>query len=321
MKKAYLTAYRMKIISSLIFSVLLTCAAFGQSLSVINKDAYALNSDLSSSDTDLAFLKSEVEGKKVIGLGEFSHGTRELFIQKTRIIKYLIEKCDFRLLSFETQEPIMAAINAFLQTGEGNLKSLMAPMGLYNTEDIYNLFQLIRQFNITNSKDKVILLGLDDQNYWSNPITRDKFMAQNLIKSYELKKAKTIIWTHNVHIMKDTTSNSMSMGSFLNQHFRNDFYTIGFDGFKGTVSVLNDDKFEPHPFQAKEHTLSTILDQARYPSFYLPFHKNSMINGSSQLIINFYSDWREPKPLKVKPGLDFDGIIFIRNTSATTKLE
>ncbi|WP_246254211.1 erythromycin esterase family protein [Pedobacter foliorum] len=137
---------------------------------------------------------------------------------------------------------MIVPINIYLQTGEGNLKELMKHMALYSTEEIYNLFQRIRKYNKDKaSEDKVVLIGLDREDYWGDPYTRDKFMTENLIKSYEAKKRKTIVWAHNTHIMKDTTSNSLAMGSYLNQHFKNEFYAISFDTFKGAVNILMGD--------------------------------------------------------------------------------
>jgi erythromycin esterase-like protein len=322
MKNSYLIPDWMKVRMSIMLILLFAFTASGQeSLSWINKNAYELKSDSALVNDDLSFLSRELRGIRIVGLGEASHGTREFYVQKARIIEYLINECDFKLLSFESPQSMMVPINMYLQTGEGNLRELMRHMYLYSTEEIFNLFQRIRQYNKDRAiEDKVVLIGFDHKDYWSDPYTRDKLMTENLIKSYEIKKSKTIVWTHNVHMMKDTTSNSFAMGSYLNQHFGNEFYAIGFDTFKGTVSVLNDGEFEAHTFQAKESSFSNMLAQAKYNSFFLPFHKKSPFTGTTRLITNIYSNWQEPKPLPIKPGVDFDGIVFIRDTSASIKL-
>jgi erythromycin esterase-like protein len=322
MKNAYSTQHLMKFTASFIFVLLFAFTATGQdSLTWINKNAYELKSGSSSASNDLSFLLKELSGKSVVGLGEASHGTREFYDQKTRIIAYLINQCNFKLLSFECPQSLIAPINTYVQTGEGNLKELMANMALYSTEEIYNLFQLIRQYNNGKASDeKVLLTGFDHPDYWSDPYTRDKYMTENLIKTYEVKKSKTIVWTHNVHMVKDTIANPLTMGSYLSKHFGNAFYAIGFDTFKGTVNVLNDGQFEEHAFQAKESTFSTLLAQAKYKSFFLPFPIKSPFTGTTSLITNIYSNWQAFKPLAIKPGLDFDGIIFIKDTSASVKL-
>lgn len=320
MKSAYSTYYWMKIKISILFVLLFAFTASGQdSLNWINKNAYELKSD--SINKDLSFLLNELRGKRIVGLGEASHGTKEFYVQKARIIKFLISKCDFKLLAFEVPGSMMVPINKYLQTGEGNLKELMKGMVLYNTEEIYNLFQLIRQYNKgKTSENTVVLIGVDLE-YKGDPYTRDKLMTENLIKSYEPKKSKTIVWGHNVHLMKDTTSNSFAMGLYLNQHFKKEFYSIGFDTFKGTVNVLNEGEFETHTFQAEASSFSNMLAQAKHKSFFLPFHTDSPIYRTTISITNIYANWQgPPKSLPIKLGIDFDGIIFIRDTSPSVRL-
>lgn len=320
MRNAYSTHYWMNFKLATLFVLLFTFNASAQeALSWINKNAHELKSD--SNDKDLSFLLNELRGKRIVGLGEASHGTKEFYVHKARIIKFLISKCDFKLLAFEVPGSMMVPINKYLQTGEGNLKELMKGMVLYSTEEIYNLFQLIRQHNKgKTSGNKVVLIGVDLENR-GDPYTHDKLMTENLIKSYEPKKSKTIVWGHNVHLLKDTASNSFAMGLYLNQHFKKEFYSIGFDTFKGTVNVLNEGEFEAHTFQAEASSFSNMLAQAKHKSFFLPFHTDSPIDGTTIYITNIYANWQgPPKPLPIKPGIDFDGIIFIRDTSPSVTL-
>lgn len=314
----------MKFETSILFLLIFAFTASGQEphLSWINKNAYEIKSGSVANDNDLSFLLNELRGKRIIGVGEASHGTHEFYVQKARIVEYLISKCNFKLLAFEMQLSLTVPINIYLQTGEGNLKELMKHMALYSTEEIYNLFERIRQYNKDKApEDKVVLLGLDSEDYWSDPYTRDKFMTENFIRTYENKQRKAIVWAHNAHLMKDTTSNSYAMGSYLNQHFKDEFYAIGFDTFKGVVNVLNEGKFEPHTIEAEASSFSNMLAQAKHKSFYLPFHKDSPFTGTATTITNIYSNWQgKPKPLPIKPGVDFDGIMFIRDTSQSIKL-
>lgn len=316
----------MKLKYLLVFILLTAATAYGQeeAISWINENSYALKLDSSSTDDDLSFLSRELRGKTVVGLGEASHGTREFYLQKGRIIERLITKEDFKLLSFEFASSFIAPINQYLQSGQGDLKELMRPMALYNTEEIYRLFQWISEYNKNKStKNKVVLTGFDNEDFWGNPLTRDKFMAENIIKSHELKKRKTIIWTHNVHIAKDTTMAKFpTMGLYLKKHFGKKFYAVGFDTYQGSVNVLNQSRFfEMHTFEGKQNTLSDIFAKAKYEAFYLSFTtKPSPFTGTTSFITNIFSNWQELTPLPIRPGVDFDGMVFIRNTSASVKL-
>jgi erythromycin esterase-like protein len=300
-----------------------TAYAQDKAIGWINNNAYELKSDSHSSIDDLLFLSKELKDKTVVGLGEASHGTQEFFVQKRRIIENLIERYDFKLLAFESTNTAIAPINQYLQSGQGNLKHLMRPMGLYNTEEIYLLFQWIREYNKTkSSKNKVMLNGFDSEDFWHDALARDKLMAENLIKTHNSKKGKTIVWAHNVHIAKDTTMAKFpAMGSYLKQHFGNEFYVIGFDTYKGSVNVLNNGAFEMHTFEGKENSFSSMFAKAKYEAFFMPFNfKSSPFTGMTGYITNIYSNWQEPIPLPIRPGVDFDGIVFIKNTTASIKL-
>jgi erythromycin esterase-like protein len=132
----------MKFRLSVLFILLTAATAYGQdeATSWINKNAYSLEPDSTSTDDGLLFLNEELKGKTIVGLGEASHGTSEFYVQKGRIIKHLISECDFKLLSFELPQSFAVPINQYLQSGQGNLKELMRPMALYSTEEIYSLF-------------------------------------------------------------------------------------------------------------------------------------------------------------------------------------
>jgi erythromycin esterase-like protein len=306
--------------SFIVFFLIFFYSAFSQETSNwINQSARELKLGLTQNNVDLFFLEKEVADKKVIGLGEASHGSHEFYILKARIIQHLVNKCGFRLIALECTQTSISAINSYLGNGKGNLKLLMKDMGLYSTEELYDFFVWLRQYNIQHvTDDRVTVIGLDSEEYWHNAITRDKFMADNLIKSYNLKKGKAMIWAHNVHLMKDSAS--LSMGSHLNKQLGDKFYSIGFDTYKGTVNVLNNGIFEIHTFQADKSSFSNTLAQAKYSSFYLPFRKESPLNGAKVFITNIYSSWRKPKPISIKLGGDFDSMIFIRNTSFSRRL-
>lgn len=278
----------------------------------INKNAHALD--------DLSFLSTELGDKAVVGLGEASHGTSEFYAQKARIIEYLVTNAHFKRLSFECPQSFLAPVNQVLQGGQGDLQELMKNMGLYNTKEIYALFLWIGQYNKGKAAgDKVTLDGFDKEDYWADPFTRDKYMAENVVKSYDSTKSKTIVWTHNVHILKDTTNKYSAMGLYLKQRFGTAFYAVGFDTYEGTVSVLNEGQFEPHTFGGIPASFSGTLAKASLPAFFLPLEKGPL-TGTTVAVSNFYSNWQGIKPLPVVPGADLDALIFIRQTSASVKL-
>ncbi len=283
----------------LLLSSLSLCAQ-ESSVDWINKNAYQLNSNSVSDNHDLRFLTKKLKNKSIIGLGEASHGTQEFYIQKRRIIQYLTSKDNYKIIAFECPQTAIEPINQYLQNGSGDLAAMLKPMGLYNSEELYKLFQWLMEFNKSKSStDKVKLIGFDSAEYWGNPLKRDQLMSENFTKTHKIKKLKTILWAHNLHLAKDTTmANYKAMGWHIKQEFENQFYVIGFDTYKGNVSTISNGKFEKHDFEGKEGSFSSLFAKAKYPSFFIDFHKtpNPLINTLNS-ITNLYSNWARAKTL------------------------
>ncbi len=291
----------------------------------INENAYILQADTTRSTEDLHFLRSELKNNMVIGLGEASHGTREFYNQKQRIISYLITHLDYKRIGFEMQDKYLEPVNAYLQNGTGNLKELMKDMVLYNTEEIYHLFQSIKQYNDTQpATKKVSVYGFDREAFAGDPFNRDRLMAQNMIADQVAHKQKTILWAHNIHIAKDTIiAQYRGMGYHVKQHYGAQFYVLGFDTFNGSVTVISSDEgLAAHDFEASSESFSEMFSKASNPNIYIPFNKTpNPLTSQQREITNIYANWTDTRARPIKPGVDFDAILFIKTTTASRILE
>jgi len=403
-----------KITTLVFFSFILSVTCFSQSANVswLNQHASPIDSISKGHQVYLSALASELKNNTIIGLAEASHGTHEFSVEKTRIIKNLIEHQNYRLIGFEFGYSPMAAINNYLQTGKGDLKQLMKPLRLFETKEIFSLFQTIKTYNDSQpTENKVTLFGFDmdyfkndidssavycrnylikhadiyakgkaalpvleqiarpgDNNLYElsegeiealtalndeakakgssstagsgefkkrlsllyqgtqlgNPLNRDEFMAANLAEVQQAAKAKTIIWGHNLHLAKDTTiAACKGMGYYVQKNYGNQYYAIGFDTFKGSVTVLDGDEFVQHVFQTEPNSFSAIFANAKFPAFFVSFGKpegNPFYNVSKN-ITNIYANWGNTRALPIRPGIDFDAMIFIKETSASVPLK
>jgi erythromycin esterase-like protein len=310
------------LITILVLFVKLNAVAQVDTLKWINEHAHELRSIMQTDLSDLSFLKEELKGKEIVGLGEASHGTREFYTEKARIISYLIENCDFRTVAFEVPDSVMMQIDSFIQTGQGDLKKTIKGMGLYGVEEIYQLFLTLRDYNKSNASEKrVKLIGFDKPEYWSDPISRDRFMAENVSNIVSHEATKTILWAHNVHLLKDTTAQYLCMGGYITKHFGDRYFALALDTYQGSVNVLNQGKFESHIFETNQHTLSKMMSKAQAKRFYLKFDtEHDPFKGVLEHITNIYSNWNEPKPIPMRPGIDFDAVLFINDTTSSTEL-
>lgn len=287
----------------------------------LNKQAHAITKD-SIDLSDLAFLSRELRGKTVLGLGEASHGTHEFYVQKGRIARYLIGQLNYKSIAFEMPSYFMDPINHCLHGGSGNLKELMRKLALYNTTEIYRLFDWIKDYNAEHPPDQQVnVFGFDSEEYWYDQLTRDKRMADDIIRNLTTRPGKTIIWGHNVHLAKDTTmAHYESVGTYLKERFGSNYYVLFLDSDGGSVNVLDNGQFVAHHFEASENSFSNLFAKSKYDRFFISFRDdNAPLYGTRKPMTNIYSVWLERTELPVKPGIDFDGLVFLRNTTPSIR--
>lgn len=74
---------------------------------------------------DLAALDRWFEGRRVVAVGESSHGTHELFLLQAALFRYAVERHGVRVLALELPAHTGAAIDAWIQGGPGPLRPLL----------------------------------------------------------------------------------------------------------------------------------------------------------------------------------------------------
>lgn len=302
-----------------------TAQAQDSTVNWINKNAYPLRSDSTLNDQkDLNFLSYVLKDKSIVGLGDASHGISEFYFQQRRIMEYLIQNANYKTIALEAPSDYIKPLNTFITEGVGVPKDQLKSMGLYNSKEFYDLILWLVNYNKTKDDDhKVKLIGIDDESYWGDPFTRDEQMANNFIENFKVNKSKTIILAHNLHIAKDTTmSGYKATGYYLKQEFGDSFYSIGSDTYEGFENVLNNGELEKHRFEGTEGTFSSLFSKTKYQQFFIDFtSKNNPLMNQVNRITNLTSNWKTPTPLPVRLGSDFDGLIFIREASATVGLK
>ncbi|MBL8843588.1 MAG: erythromycin esterase family protein [Planctomycetes bacterium] len=115
---------------------------------------------------DLAPLKAWVGDARIVALGEATHGTREFFQAKHRLLEYLVAECGFTQFAMEANWPESLAVNDYVLHGTGDAKRALA--GLYfwtwNTEEVLALIEWMRAWNADPAHaTKVQFAGVDMQ--------------------------------------------------------------------------------------------------------------------------------------------------------------
>ena len=124
------------------------------------------STDPSASSADLQPLKQMVGNAHVVGLGEGTHGTREFFLMKHRIVEMLVQELGFRTFAIEATTPEANDLNRYVLTGEGDPKLLLSRLYFWtwNTQEVLDMIEWMRGWNVQATPDqRVQFLGFDLQ--------------------------------------------------------------------------------------------------------------------------------------------------------------
>lgn len=138
-------------------------------------------------NSDLTILDKFADAS-VIGLGEATHGTKEFFEMKHRVIKYFIEKHGFRIVGFEADMGECIYIDRFITKGIGTIDDVMKKMHFWTwrTEEVKNLILWMKDYNSGKSESNQIhLLGVDCQFTNYNKTLIDEYLNKYNINTPE----------------------------------------------------------------------------------------------------------------------------------------
>lgn len=136
--------------------------------------------DPTADHADLAPVGDALADAHIIGLGEATHGTREFFQLKHRIVRYLVEEQGLRLFTMEANLPETMALDNYIVHGEGDALEALAGIHFWTwrTEAVLALVEWLREFNAERPlDDRVRFYGIDAQYTTGAVEYLDKFLA------------------------------------------------------------------------------------------------------------------------------------------------
>jgi len=119
-------------------------------LTWLRENAVPLATDDPGADLgDLESLKEIIGDARVVALGEGTHGTREFFRMKHRLVRFLAEKMGFTVFAIEASLPEARRVDDYVRTGEGDPRKALAGMYFWtwNTEEVLELIEWMRRSN------------------------------------------------------------------------------------------------------------------------------------------------------------------------------
>lgn len=102
---------------------------------------------------------------RIVAIGESRHDTSEQFALRALLTRNLVEDFDFRVIVLEESFSHAMALDAYVTTGEGDLRSVLNALAgwyLWDTEEMVDFLTWVRQFNETVPADDMIRIsGMD----------------------------------------------------------------------------------------------------------------------------------------------------------------
>lgn len=115
---------------------------------------------------DLAFLEDALADATIVGMGEATHGTREFFRFKHRLVRYMAEELGLRVFTIEAHFSETVDIDRYIRTGEGDAESAVAKLSFWTwqVESVLEMVEWMREFNKgRDPDDKIRFYGVDMQ--------------------------------------------------------------------------------------------------------------------------------------------------------------
>ena len=246
-----------------------------------------------------------------------------------------------------------AEINGGIFFGDTTIKSLISPLeklicGFIEKEGKYILESSKQEYDDILWSEKILhqyLISFSYNNF-SEPVKkedRDFYMAQNILTwlAYFPKETKMMVWAHNGHIAKDflDATSVPSMGSYLKETLKDEYYAIGFDFYKGSfqsddIDLKNSPGWENEEVgEAPEGNLSSYFVKAGLGNSFLDFSLtnqndnikkwlNDKIIGTYSMGSQFSKTWSSRQYIaRMKINHAFDGVIFINESNSAVPLK
>ncbi|ARS35191.1 erythromycin esterase family protein [Pontibacter actiniarum] len=185
-------------------------------------------------------LLDEMASKKVVSLGEGTHGSREFYKARFWITRLLVEEYGFDKIAFETDYADAYLLNEALQGGNQEHKQLMKTylLSIWQNKEVEELLKWIQARNTANT-DKIDLLGID------HPfVLYDARMIQELTAMGAHKATATMAKSfERLAIYQDSIWNNTNKEGFTynaKEWFRNGVKAYQLlDSIEGAVPALN----------------------------------------------------------------------------------
>lgn len=105
---------------------------------------------------------TKIGNARIVALGEATHGTREFFQLKHRMLEFLATWMVFTIFSIEANMPEAYRLNDYVPNAKGDPAQLLKGMYFWtwDTKEVLEMIQRMREFN-QSGKGRIEFTGFD----------------------------------------------------------------------------------------------------------------------------------------------------------------
>jgi erythromycin esterase-like protein len=286
---------------------------------------------------DLARWGAGLGGVRVVGLGEATHGSREFFTLKHRLVEYLVTEQAFTVFALEADQDRCRALDAYVTSETGDAVQGLRELGYWTwtTQEVLALLTWLHTYNATAPTDRrVRVVGVDPSQLRRRGVAgRDRAMAETVLG---LGERKVVLWGHNGHISaRYVTGRVKAAGGRLRDELGSAYYALGLTFHHGSFQALSwtvrglrgPEEFAVGmpPRRSLERTLGAIgfgdqlvdlrgaLEDADLDGW---ARRRQRMRSIGSITLPLVRD----QFAAVVPAQDFDGIVLVRTTTRARPL-
>lgn len=169
---------------------------------------------LISRRTELQEFDRSLNGVRVVGLGEATHGSREFGDVRLALTKWLIERLGYRVVALEASVSRYMALAPYVQGEVPKTADVTARIetGWIGRRTQRELIDWIRQWNQAHQGDRVNIVGLDAQDNRDARLTLGRFLVEAygnpVIESWKTAEAELAAADEQTFVFGDSGVNA-----------------------------------------------------------------------------------------------------------------
>jgi erythromycin esterase-like protein len=273
---------------------------------------------------DLEPLVPILTGRRIVALGEATHGTREFFQMKHRLLEFLVRRLGFRHYGMELSAPDGEQLDQFIHGKDVDLDRVL--YWPWATEEVVEMLRWMQRFNASvPPEDQLTFHGIDPRSG-----DRDPVMAANVGKILASLSPDSgiVLGAANAHI-----SNAPGwMGSYLKKEFGARAYLLGFEFNRGAFTsrsgAIHTFSAGPAPAHYYAHALArqpspiVFLDVARLRGDpvtrrWIELDQSSHHFQELHVVFRLVPSWHTDRTSWTRL---YDGLVFVRDTTPAVGL-